>query len=86
MERSHMDTTLAVPGDGRRLSSPTMRLAGVTADVVDLKTPPNPPPTVQDIPPLNQDTKKADAENPANNSVCLAMALADLPLSCPTRT
>jgi hypothetical protein len=38
------------------------------------------------IPPLSEDTKKADAENPANHWVCLASAVADLPLSYPART
>ncbi len=67
------------------------KIVGVTAqvagrEVVDSKTPLNPPPTMQDILPLNQDTKKADAENPTNNWVCLTSALYDLPLSSPTRT
>ena len=44
------------------------------------------PRTLQDNPPLDEDTKKAEQENPENNWVCLQSALADLQLSYPTRT
>ncbi|WP_147871992.1 tyrosine-type recombinase/integrase [Stieleria maiorica] len=60
-------------------------IAGVTCGVPE-KVPPKVPQTLQDKPPLNEDTKKADAKNPVNNWECLVSALADLPLSYPART
>lgn len=61
------------------------KIAGVTAGVPG-EVPPKVPQTLQDDAPLNEDTKKADAENPEDNWVCLASAVADLPLSSPART
>lgn len=54
--------------------------------VVDLKAPPNPPPTVQDNGGKSGTQKRADAGNPVNNWECLASALSVLPLSYPART
>ncbi len=54
--------------------------------VVTEKTPQNPPQTLRDNGVLNDDTKKADAENPVNNWICLASAISVLPLSYPART
>jgi len=48
--------------------------------------PPKVPQALQDNRPLDTDTKKAEAEKPVNNWVCLASAISVLPLSCPTRT
>src|SRR6056297_661138 len=61
------------------------RITGVTAGV-SRKVPPKVPRTSLDDPPLSEDTKKANAENPENNWVCLASAVADLPLNYPART
>lgn len=61
-------------------------IAGVTrkadSGVANL-LPPKLPRTLQDNPPLDEDTKKAIAKNPGNNWENLAMALGDLPLSYP---
>jgi integrase len=52
-------------------------------EVVDSKTPPNPPPTVQDKDRQSTPTKKADAKKPLNNWVCLASAIGDLATQLP---
>jgi len=67
-------------------STPKVNEQGKGEEVVDSKTPPKTPPTLQDNPPLNPDTKKADAEKPVNNWICLASAISVLPLSYPART
>ena len=61
------------------------KIAGVTFGVLS-KVPLKVPQTMQDNTPLNQDIKKADAENPVNNRDCLASAIAVLAFSCPTWT
>ncbi|WP_236622168.1 tyrosine-type recombinase/integrase [Novipirellula maiorica] len=69
--------TSTPPAEKKRLSD---------EEVVDSETPPNPPPTVQDKGRESETRNRVDEENPANNWLCLQSALADLPLSCPTRT
>ncbi len=60
--------------------------AKANVETAPQKTPPNPPPTVQDKGRQTTPTKKADAKKPLNNWVCLASALGDLSLSYPART
>lgn len=50
------------------------------------EVPPKVPRTLQENVPLNEDTKKADCKKPVNNWARLQSAVADLPLSYPTRT
>lgn len=57
-----------------------------SSDAVDSKTPPNPPPTVQDNGGNSATRKKPIEENPVNDWECLQSALADLPISYPART
>lgn len=60
-------------------STPKVDEQGEGEEVADSKTPPKTPPTLQDNPPINPDTKKADAEKPVNNWVRLASALSACP-------
>ncbi|WP_231743729.1 tyrosine-type recombinase/integrase [Stieleria neptunia] len=59
---------------------------GTDAEVVDSKNTTESTTDGAGNPPLNRDTKKADAKKPVNNWVCLASAISVLPLSYPART
>jgi len=51
---------------------------GKSRGLLESEVPPKVPRTLKDKPPLSKDTKQADAENPVNNLMCLASAIADL--------
>ncbi len=73
--------------DGAVIEGVTRKPSQVTQSrgILESEVPPKVPRTSQDNPPLSKDTKKADAENPVNSRVCLASAIAVLPLSYPAR-
>jgi len=61
-------------------------LRGAAIPGVTSKVPQNIPQSAQDKGRISETEETDESQNPENNWVCLVQSLADLPLSCPTRT